>query len=66
MTGAPNYMPNNQLHRELKIPLVKDEIYRLAYRYKDRLESHCNNLASGLASITNRVGLRRNKFSINY
>lgn len=48
IANAPQYISINQIHRELQIPLVKDEIRNNANRYKSRIQQHPNQLASNL------------------
>jgi len=36
----------NTLHRDLKIPIIKEIIKEFCQRYRDRLEVHRNNLAA--------------------
>lgn len=47
-TGAPNYISNETLHRELKIPTIREEITKFSEKFKDRLENHLNPLAQDL------------------
>lgn len=50
MAKAPWYMTNNQIHRDLKISLIKDEIKHITAKYRERLLLHPNELASSLMS----------------
>lgn len=50
MVNAPWYVTNAQIHRDLKIPFVKDEINAIITKYRDRIDSHPNELASSLMS----------------
>lgn len=57
IVDAPWYIRNSDLHRDLKIPEVKDEIHKFARKHKERLKNHVNLEASQL--IRNRPILRR-------
>lgn len=48
ITKAPWYVTNNQLHRDLKLPTIKDEIKSITASYKHRILIHPNHLVSGL------------------
>jgi hypothetical protein len=41
---APWYVSNLTLHNDLKIPFVKNEILRIAERYKAETANHDNKL----------------------
>lgn len=49
-TGDPNYVPNELIRRDLKIPPVREEISRLASYHRDRMTTHCNPLATDCIS----------------
>ena len=57
ITGAPWYIRNENIHKDLNIPLVKNEICRLQTNYKLKLELHPNPLARHLmnAAVTTRL-----------
>ena len=59
ITGAPWYISNFYIHRDMNIPFVKDEIKRFAVRYTNRLENHINTLAIEL--LDNSMDVRRVK-----
>lgn len=52
MTGAPTYVPNEQLHKELNLNTVEDLIMKMTESYKRRLADHINSLASNLGRTT--------------
>lgn len=62
ITGAPWYIRNENLHRDLKIPVVKDEIQRIKQRHNQKLEQHINSLARHLRITTSSSRLRRGDF----
>lgn len=47
---APWYVSNARLHRELKIPTIKEEIIDRLKNYKNRISQHPNYLAATLMS----------------
>ena len=55
IANAPWYMTNKQIHRDLKIPYIKDEINKFSTRYIDRLSNHSNVLAISLLDETEDV-----------
>lgn len=57
IVNAPWYVRNSDLHRDLKIPLVKDVISNYAQKHRARLSQHVNAEASQL--IRNRRTPRR-------
>lgn len=50
ITNAPWYVTNDQLHRDLEIPTVKQDIINKLKSYSKRIERHPNNLAKDLMS----------------
>lgn len=58
--SAPPYIANTQLHRELELPTIKEEIALTATRYISRIHLHPNHLASNLMSSSSTFSrLRR-------
>ena len=57
IVNAPWYVRNSDLHRDLNIPLVKDEIRKYARKHRERLSQHVNVEASDL--IRNQPTIRR-------
>ncbi|KAH8366867.1 hypothetical protein KR084_010520 [Drosophila pseudotakahashii] len=60
ITGAPWYVRNDNIHRDLGILPVKDEILKQKASYLTKLTSHPNQLARGLARVSYRTRLQRN------
>lgn len=58
IVGAPYYVPNTIIHRDLQIPTVKEEIMAVSKNYQQRLADHPNVLA---VDILNRQPYRRLK-----
>ena len=57
IVDAPWYVTNDTLHRDLRIPTVREEIASCAIHYCERLASHPNSMASNLIK-THRVTRR--------
>ena len=62
MTGAPWYIRNENIHRDLEVPLVRDEFRKLREKYILKLETHPNPLARSLAEVQSATRLRRADF----
>ena len=58
ITKAPFYVTNKNLHKDLKIPFVKEEIRKFSSSYLGRLSNHINVLAK----LTKSEGLNANIF----
>jgi hypothetical protein len=56
---APWYVPNKQLHTDLGISTVREEITSISHKYKDKLTAHPNELATTL--LNDEVEPRRLK-----
>ena len=59
IVNAPWYVRNKDIHRDLKVPLVADEIRTMAARHHDRLQHHPN--AEALQLLDNQQLVRRLK-----
>lgn len=57
--GAPWYVPNHLIHRDLGMTTVKEEISARSKKYQDRLTIHPNPLATDLLSIPDVRRLKR-------
>lgn len=58
VVNAPWYVRNSDIHRDLKVPFVKDEVRKCALRHRERLTNHVNVEASQLTRnqpITRRL-----------
>lgn len=62
ITGAPWYVRNENLHKDLKIPAVRDELQRIKQSHNQKLEQHTNPLARNLIITTTSSRLRRRDF----
>jgi len=48
ITGAPWYVTNINIHRDLNMPMVAEEVRNYSTRYSKRVEEHVNPLAANL------------------
>lgn len=48
ITGAPWFVRNSNIHRDLEVPMVQEEILSQCTRYSMRLRRHPNALATNL------------------
>ena len=55
ITKAPFYVTNKNLHQDLKIPFIKEEIRKFSSSYLGRLSNHTNVLAITLLDETEEV-----------
>lgn len=58
LTDAPWFVRNANLHKDLQIPTIRDEISRRSRRYQSRISDHPNEMARSLlsrVSITRRL-----------
>jgi hypothetical protein len=53
IVDAPWYYHNDHLHRHLKIPTIRQEIWRFAERHERRLHNHANTEVLQLLDNTN-------------
>jgi hypothetical protein len=58
IVNAPWYISNKVLHAELKIPTIRAEITKFTVKYRDKITTHPNELAS---TIFEEEGPRRLK-----
>ena len=54
LLNARRYVTNETIHRDLKIPTVKDEIHKSRSRYNTRVNNHHNPLVTQLLDTTDR------------
>ena len=55
LIDAPWYVTNETIHRDLKIPTVKEEISKFSNRYNIRINNHQNLLVSQLLDTANQI-----------
>lgn len=59
ITGAPWFVRNSIIHKDLNIPFIEEEIMRYSQIYKRKLSEHPNPLAKQLLSTGNTSRLKR-------
>ena len=59
MTNAPWYIKNSNIHKDLSVPMIREEIAKFAGRYLKKLEDHPNPLARAILNNTGHIPLRR-------
>lgn len=64
-TGALNYISNEDLHRDLSLPTVEEEIRESAKRHRMRLTNHVNDLASNLINTDIQTSRLKKKLFAN-
>ena len=55
LLNAPWYITNETIHRDLKIPIVKDELHKSRSRYNTRVNNHHNPLVTQLLDTTDQI-----------
>jgi hypothetical protein len=48
IVNAPWYVANKVLHADLKLPTIREEITKYSVKYRDKISTHTNELASTL------------------
>jgi hypothetical protein len=46
--NAPWYIYNKVLHADLKVPIIREEITKFSVKYRDKITTHTNEIASTL------------------
>jgi hypothetical protein len=59
LVGAPWYVPNTVIRKDLQIPTVTEEIRRYSSQYSARLSAHPNALIVNLIELPDNSRLRR-------
>ena len=65
LINAPWYVTNETIHRDLKIPTVKDEIHKSRSRYNTRVNYHHNPLVTQLRDTTDRIRRKKKKYHLD-
>lgn len=55
ITDAPWFIKNTNIHSDLRIPTIKEEIKNFSERYLERLSNHSNILAINLLDDSNEI-----------
>ena len=59
------YVTNETIHRDLKIPTVKDEIHKSRSRYNTRVNNHHNPLVTQLLDTTDQIRRLKRKYPLD-
>ena len=59
------YVTNETIHRDLKIPTVKDEIHKFRSRYNTRDNNHHNPLVTQLLDTTDQIRRLKRKYPLD-
>ena len=65
LLNAPWYVTNETIHRDLKIPTVKDEIHKSRSRYNTRVNNHHNPLVTQLLNTTDQIRRLKRKYPLD-
>ena len=65
LLNAPWYVTNETIHRDLKIPTVKDEIHKSRSRYNTRVNDHHNPLVTQLLDTTDQIRRLKRKYPLD-
>ena len=63
IVNAPWYISNKVVHADLKVPTIRDEITKFSVKYRDKITTHPNELASILLEEEEPRRLKRFKDS---
>ena len=55
LINAPCYVTNETIHRDLKIPTVKEELSKFSNKYNIRINNHQNSLVIQLLNMTDQI-----------
>jgi hypothetical protein len=61
VVNTPWYIPNKILHRDLKIPTIREGITKFSVKYRDKITTHPNELAPTLLEEEELRRLKRFK-----
>ena len=65
LLNAPWYVINETIHRDLKIPTVKDEIHKSRSRYNTRVNNHHSPLVTQLLDTTDQIRRLKRKYPLD-
>ena len=61
LINVPWFISNNVLHADLKVPTIREEITKFSVKYRDKITTHPNELASTLLEEEEPKRLKRFK-----
>ena len=65
LIGAPWHVTNETIHRNLKIPTVREEITKCSNRYIIRVSNHRNPLVTQLLNTSDQIRRLRKRHSLD-
>ena len=65
LINVPWYVTNETIHRVLRIPTVKEEIYKCRSRYYARVNNHHNPLVTQLLDTTDQIRKLNRKYPLD-
>ena len=65
LINAPWYVTNETIHRDFKIPTIKNEIYKSRSRYNARVNNHHNPLVTQLLDTTDQIRRLKRKYPLD-
>ena len=65
LLNGPWYVTNETIHRDLKLPTVKDEIHKSRSRYNARVNNHHNPLVTQLLETTDQICRLKRKYPLD-
>ena len=65
LLNAPWYFTNETIHRDLKIPTIKDKIHKSRSRYNARVNNHHNPLVTQLLDTTDQIRRLKRKYPLD-
>ena len=66
LINAPWYVTNETIQRDLKIPTVKEEIYKFRSRDNARVNNHHNPLVTQLLDTTDQICRLKRKYPLDW
>ena len=64
LINAPWYVTNETIHRDFKIPTIKDEIYKSRSRYNARDNNHHNPIVTQILHTTDQIRRLKRKYPL--
>ena len=65
LINAPWYVTNETIYRDLKVPTVKNDIYKSRSRYDARVNNHHNPLVIQLLDTTDQIRRLQRKYPLD-
>jgi len=63
IVNAPWYTSNKVIHADLKVPTIREEITKFSVKYRDKITTHPNEIASTLLEEEETRRLKRFKLT---